>query len=127
MMRALLAAGQAMERFEREVCELRRHYGEELALVGDVQRIEAEQFAGRPRTAIAHGERGLRRGTHRGGNRERNSLRAVATPPRVGFRASSAGPGAAAAGQGFDEFDNRTRIGVQVGFEIEFAGAPGGW
>jgi hypothetical protein len=92
---------------------------EELAFVGDVQRIEAQQFTGSAhpsRTGTASSWRITPRPQSRA-----SSFKEVATPPRVGSRIQRIDGSAAQRAMASTKGKNRARVEQRSAFEIELA------
>ena len=118
MMHASSPPGVRSQRIESGVGGFGRDDREELAFVGDVQRIESQQLAGAAH-GIAH--RNLLFEKHdaqaaiasqfvqRGGD---TAARGIAHP-------ANAGP--SGDGQRLHQRQNGTRVGAEIGFEIEFS------
>ena len=84
MMAASSPPGASLQRVQRRVGELGRDHRQELAFVGDVQRIEPQQFACAA-NGVAHRNPIFEQHTPRPQSRA-SSFSEVATPPRVGSR-----------------------------------------
>ena len=113
-----LAARRRAQRGQRRVRELRRDHRQELPFVGDVQRIETQQFAGAAHL-VAHRHVVLveddaepavaRQLVERGGDA---AARRIAHPAHAGRRRAD---------QRLDQRQHRPRVGTRSRFEIEFA------
>ena len=106
------------QRGERGVGLVGRHDGDDLALVGDVQRVDAEQVAGAERRPASTGSAVSSSTTARPASRA-SSLQTVPTPA-AGRVAQPAGAGRGGE-QRLDEPVHRRRVGADVGLEGEVA------